>query len=231
MPTTRAGNGKDEPQAPRRTAVDEVVLAIQTGIRTGRYVPGQRLVESDLTKELGVSRGPLREALSRLAAAGVLDIEPFRGAVVRRMTRDDVLELFQMRAVLEGEAARLAALRIDDGDNRKRLEAAAKSMRGFLQKDDLRAYMDVNTELHDLIVDVSGNRLLQSFVQQLHTHSYRLQFRNLLNAGVKANSIGDHEDILGAILAGQPKKAETAMRKHINRSLELSLAADADSFA
>ena len=86
-----------------------MIEAITDGVKDGRYAPGQRLVEADLTAELGVSRGPLREALGRLAAEGVLELEPYRGAVVRRLTREDVEDLFSVREVLEGEAARLAA--------------------------------------------------------------------------------------------------------------------------
>ncbi|HEX6312852.1 MAG TPA: GntR family transcriptional regulator, partial [Acidimicrobiia bacterium] len=149
------------------TAVQAVVDAIVEGIKGGRYAPGQRLVEADLTADLGVSRGPLREALGRLAAEGVLEIEPYRGAVVRRLSRSDVVDLFRIRELLEGEAARLAATRIDDADHRVRLEQAIAAVDAYREPGESIAYMDENSRFHELIVELGGNKLLSRLIGQL----------------------------------------------------------------
>src|SRR5512134_3171820 len=91
-----------------KTVVEATIEAIKSGIFEGRYAPGQRLIEADLTRELSVSRGPLREALGRLVADGLVEIEPYRGAIVARPSREDVANTLQLREVLEGLAARLA---------------------------------------------------------------------------------------------------------------------------
>jgi DNA-binding GntR family transcriptional regulator len=204
--------------------VQSVVDAIVEGVKEGRYAPGQRLVEADLTAELGVSRGPLREALGRLAAEGVLEIEPYRGALVRRLGREDVLDLFQIREVLEGEAARLAATLIDEGDHRPRLVAAIAAVDGFLDRNDSVGYMDENSRFHELIVELSGNKLLARLIGQLQVHAFRLLFRRMVVEDTAVeNSIAEHDQVAAAILAGDARAAERAMRHHVRRSGEMVL--------
>jgi DNA-binding GntR family transcriptional regulator len=206
----------------RATAVQSVVDAIIEGVKDGRYAPGQRLVEADLTAELGVSRGPLREALGRLAAEGVLEIEPYRGALVRRLSRDDVVDLFQIREVLEGEAARLAAINIEQADHRERLETAIAAVDRFRDRNDSLAYMDENSRFHELIVELSGNKLLARLIGQLQVHAFRLLFRRMVVEDTAvANSIAEHDDVAAAILAGNARAAERSMREHVRRSGEM----------
>lgn len=209
---------------PRQTAVESVIEAIIEGVKDGRYAPGQRLVEADLTAELGISRGPLREAMGRLAAEGVLELEPYRGAVVRRLGREDVQDLFNIREVLEGEAARLAALRIDEDDNRARLEREIAVIDTFRGRTDTMAYMDENERFHELVVELSGSKLLARLIPQLQVHAFRLLFRRMIvEDSAMPNSIADHADVAAAILVGNAKAAERAMRVHVRRSGELSV--------
>lgn len=209
------------PKEPRPTAVDTVIEAITDGVKDGRYAPGQRLVEADLTAELGVSRGPLREALGRLAAEGVLDLEPYRGAVVRRLTREDVEDLFSVREVLEGEAARLAAEHVGDDDYRARLQAAMRTADALREAGDVATYIDENSRFHELIVEMSGSRLLTRLIPSLHVHAFRLLFRQLLmNQAAMEQSIDEHRAVADAVLAGDAKAAERAMRRHVRRSRE-----------
>jgi DNA-binding GntR family transcriptional regulator len=216
--TTAAAKGT------RQTAVESVIVAITEGIKAGRYAPGQRLVEADLTAELGISRGPLREALGRLAAEGMLDLEPYRGAVVRRLSPQDVQDLFNIREVLEGEAARLAALRIDEGENRTRLEDEMRVLDSFRGRGDTMAYMDENERFHELVVELSGSHLLARLIPQLQVHAFRLLFRRMIvEDSAMPNSLAEHEAVATAILAGNAKAAERAMRVHVRRSGELSL--------
>ena len=208
----------------RSTVVDQTVERIRSAVRQGRYLPGQRLVEVDLTEELGVSRGPLREALSRLSADGLVQIEPYRGATVRRLTRSDVVELFEVRAALEAEAAGLAAERVDQDDHRARVEAVLEEIARLRGSDDPQEYFDDNTRFHNIIVDIAGNSLLATMTGQLHTHAYRMQFMQLLTPETRAVSLDDHEAIAEAIGAGDANRARRAMRDHVNRSLAATLA-------
>ncbi|HEX6313021.1 MAG TPA: GntR family transcriptional regulator [Acidimicrobiia bacterium] len=208
----------------RATAVESVMEAITEGVKDGRYAPGQRLVEADLTAQLGVSRGPLREALGRLAAEGLLELEPYRGAVVRKLTREEVVDLFRVRELLEGEAARLAALRIDEGDHRRRLEAGIDAVDAFRRQGDRLGYMDENARFHELIVELSGNRLLARMIGQLHVHAFRLLIqRMVVDGSAVEDSIRDHDEVATAIRAGDARGAERAMRAHVRRSGEMVL--------
>jgi DNA-binding GntR family transcriptional regulator len=212
------------PAADRSTVVQRIAHQLREGVREGQYAPGQRLVEADLTRSLGVSRGPLREALGRLATEGIVELEPYRGAVVRRLTREDVASLFQVREVLEGQAAALAAARIGAGDNRRRFQRAITAIDAHRTRDDVVAYMDENSRFHDLILELSGNTLLCSISAQLSTPTFRLQFRDLLGARSRNASIREHDQIAEAVLAGDAKAAERAMRKHVRSAGERSIA-------
>src|ERR1044071_1801569 len=136
------------------STVDQVIEAIKLGIRDARYVPAQRLVEPDLAREYGVSRGSVREALRRLAAEGFVNLERFRGASIIRMSRRQVVDLLELREVLEGFGASLAAQRAGDAGRVKltRLEKVPGA-RSQLP----RQYDDHNNEFHDLILALSGN--------------------------------------------------------------------------
>jgi DNA-binding GntR family transcriptional regulator len=204
---------------PKNTVVDQITDHIRDGIKHGRFAPGQRLVESDLTSELGVSRGPLREGLSRLASEGHLIIEPFRGAVVRRWTRQDIIDLFEVREVLEGQAANLAAASADAA-GRKALLAAVKKMRANV---DPQGYLVHNASFHEQIASLSANALLQRLLEQLSTNAYRLQFRQVVVNADRRRPLADHLAIAEAIASGDGRAAERAMRKHVRESKELTL--------
>src|SRR5918993_1901760 len=106
----------------RGETVDYVLEHLRNCVIQGRYAPGQRLIEADLTRDLRVSRGPLREAFRRLSAEGLLESVPHRGAVVRRLTLREMKELFQIRVQLESLAAQLAAEAIANPAIRERFE-------------------------------------------------------------------------------------------------------------
>jgi DNA-binding GntR family transcriptional regulator len=207
------------------TVVQQVVETIRAGVREGTYAPGQRLIESDLTELLGVSRGPLREALGRLESEGLVVIEPHRGAVVRKLSRRDVAELFEVREALEGEAARLAALHIDVGDHRVRMQHQLAEVHRVRERSDAPAYMEHNTRLHDEVFAVSQNGLLAQLAVQLQTQTYRIQFAQLLRGETERTTSGDdHILIIEAILAGRSSTAEKAMRRHVRRSAQVTAA-------
>ncbi|HJS31530.1 MAG TPA: GntR family transcriptional regulator [Alphaproteobacteria bacterium] len=205
-----------------KTVVEATIEAIKSGIFEGRYAPGQRLIEADLTRELSVSRGPLREALGRLVADGLVDIEPYRGAIVSRPSRDDVANTLQLREVLEGLAARLAAERIEIGDNRNRLmaerDAIAKSDAGR----EVATFMSDNERFHGLVLELSGNPQLARLVSQMQLPTLQTAFFRMIDQKVRSNSLAQHGEILNAILAGDGNAAERAMRTHIARTSELA---------
>jgi DNA-binding GntR family transcriptional regulator len=204
------------------TLVESLLPRIRAGIQSGRYLPGQRLVEMDLTRELNVSRGVLREAMRRLAGEGLIVVEPRRGCIVRRFSVQDVRELHQVREVIEGFAARLAAENIDNSGNRERLKDLMSDMLKLRSVDDAGRYMAANVAFHDLIVQMSGNRHLANLIAQLRLPTIRTQYQRFLDREVKRKSIDDHRALAKAILAGDGALAEKVMRRHIRHSSDLA---------
>lgn len=202
----------------RRSAVDIVAEALRQSIVDGSLAPGERLVEADLTARLNASRPTVRGALQQLAAAGLLTLQPFRGASVRRLTRTEVAELYEIREALEGLAAALAARNIDRPGHRAKFEKALKRSLGFRGRGDVPGYVRDNQDFHRLIIELAGNALLRHQAEQLATPIMRFQFRRLIEPDGIARSIAEHERIGRAILSGDPARAERAAREHICNS-------------
>jgi DNA-binding GntR family transcriptional regulator len=197
------------------SAVDQVMDAIKSGIRQARYVPGQRLVEPDMMRDFDVSRGTGREALRRLAAEGFVQIELYRGASIRKMSRDEFVELNEIRALLEGYAASLAAQRMSKAEREKLVELEQQWDRGAQNL----AYAQYNEQFHALIVEASRHKQLPNFVQQAQLSIFRLQFQSILQTPVATRrSRLEHRRVVKAILKGDAGAAESAMRQHIRNS-------------
>jgi DNA-binding GntR family transcriptional regulator len=203
------------------SATSRVVAAVRDGVRDGRFVPGQRLIEADLVRDLGVGRNALREALSRLASDGIVTIEPHRGASIRRLNRDDVAQLYELREVLEGLAARLAAEHIDEPGHRDRLTAALETMRTVASTAHMPEYIDANMDFHRTIVELSGRPHLERLVSHLQLQTFRIQFRSATardRTGMRQYSMDEHEKLVAAILAADPEAAENTMRTHLRHT-------------
>jgi DNA-binding GntR family transcriptional regulator len=204
------------------TVVDHIVDTIKDGVRLGRYVPGQRLIESDFLSETGFSRGPLREALRHLEADGVVLLEKNRGAVVRRYSRDEIRNLYEVRELLETHAARLAARRVVDDDRAAAsIEGSRRRMRRTLVKDAIAEYTRENTRFHVLVAEASGNPWLKRIIETLQLPVDRLAVLQLVTLGASKSSLSEHEEIIDAILAGDAARAEKAMRVHLRNSRKM----------
>nr|WP_302474347.1 GntR family transcriptional regulator [Roseococcus sp. MDT2-1-1] len=193
--------------------VSYIVKDVEEAIRSGRLVLGQRLVEADLARELRVSRGSLREALNRLATAGLVEIVPNRGAVVRRLTRKEVADRYQIRAQLEGLAASLAAQRLHEADHRERLLSVAPP--DAAQISSVEEYRRENYRLHEMIADLSGNPQLAALIRQLWLPAHMVELRGSLDATFHRDSAEDHRRIVDAILSQDAAAAEAAMQAHL----------------
>jgi DNA-binding GntR family transcriptional regulator len=231
---TRSRKGATRDRSPparnATTTVARIADEIRRGIKEGRYAPGQRLIESDLTRTLGVSRGPLREAMSRLAGDGLLVIEPNRGATVRALTRDEVRSISTIREALEGLAARLAAAHISEGTNLAEFKRTWADFASTKGRASAHEYVFANEHFHTLIVRLSGNAPLAQLLDQLRTPVYRFQFQSRLTADAIGRGHEDHRDVANAIIAGDPDRAERAMRRHLRNSAKLIEALPDEAF-
>ncbi len=201
---------------PAETVVGYTIDALRDAIREGRLAPGQRLVVADLTSMLGVSNGPVREAIRRLTGEGLVEIVPHRGAAVRVFDSADLREIFDIREVLEGLAARLAAERTGAAGRDPELAAMVVGMRAILE--DGPAYIAHNRAFHKLIYALAGNARLSEQAGQLTLPLYRWQFHTLMDPAYARVSASEHEEIAAAILAGDGARAERAMRNHVDSS-------------
>jgi len=205
--------------------VDFIVGRLREEILAGRLAPGSRLVEGDLTARFSVSRGPVREALRRLAAEGLIEHLPHRGALVRRLSARAIRELFQIRAEMEQLAARLAA-ESDDAEARARFAAAIQPIFDDRER---RApdYLAENAAFHDAMMAFAGNLQLRELATKLHLPLIMAQVGGVLTPEALESSVREHRAIAEAILARDPAAAAARMRAHLERAAVLSLAARA----
>jgi DNA-binding GntR family transcriptional regulator len=209
--------------APARggSIVEYVVDHLRSGVLQGRYAPGQRLIEADLTRDLRVSRGPLREAFRRLSAEGLLEIVPNRGAMIRRLTLREMRELFQIRVGLETLAARLASEAMADPATKERFERDIQPIWDERPRAPGADYIDENHQFHDAVVAASGNRQLLGLTRQLRLPVLMYQLAGTLKAENIAASLSEHRAIARAILAGDARLAEKNVRDHLTRAMDV----------
>jgi DNA-binding GntR family transcriptional regulator len=198
---------------------------VRERIRRGSFVPGQRLVEADIVAATGASRGKVREALRRLEAEGLVTIEEFRGASVKRLGPDEVRQIYQARMALEGLAAAECAKRADRA-LRERLRALQRDLDDSERAGDHDRFAKLNEAWHGSITAGSGNEYIAQFLSRLTVPIYRLVFATFYTAERIATANADHRVITAAIVAGRAAAAERAMRAHIGNGLEALLELD-----
>jgi DNA-binding GntR family transcriptional regulator len=192
---------------------------LREAIVTGRFQPSERLVETDLARVLGVGRSAVRTALARLEHEGLVEHERHRGARVRLVVAEEAVEILEARAVLEGLAARHAALRATP-DDIEGLREILDEMRRRLDAGDLLGASDENAVLHRTLLEVSGHATATRLIATLKSQLVRFQYRTIMLPGRSERSFSEHEAIVDAVAAGDPEAAETAMRTHLSHVAE-----------
>lgn len=196
---------------------EDVILYLRTKIRNGHVVPGQRLVEADIMRETQASRGRVRSALQRLQADGFVVIEEYRGASVKRHSREEVLQLYNVREVLEGLAARTVAVAADP-EVLQKLDELQNKMNACQDEGNNRDFADFNEEWHSLIINSSKNGYIGEFMDRLRVPTFRLQFKMFYEDKVVLEANEDHRLVTKAILDGNAEEAETQMRLHVRNA-------------
>jgi len=209
-----------------------LAAALTEAITTGRLSPGQRLVEADLQADYGA----VREAIQQLHAHGLVTLTTNRGASVRRLSRNDVSDLFVIRERLEGLAAFLAAHRVAAGlaaePDLRQLDTLLRRMGAVAATSpDALVYGQLNRELHRALLALSANAELVRLVHQLSLPIFHQQFQGFLQPQNQRISHAQHEAIVGAVLAGNTRGAETAMRRHVREGLIMVLSWPDENFA
>jgi|SRR5215467_3916196 len=179
-----------------------------------RLPPGTELSEVALSKELEVSRGPIREAMGRLAAEGLVTVRPRRGAEVRSITPEELVDSYQVREALEVLAVRLAVPRITDADL-ARLDELVTEMAEHAKTGAVADFFAANVAFHELLCELSGNRKLLQVHHRLAGEIGRFQARTLALRGSLDGSVTEHRAILAAIRLRDVEKAAELTAAHI----------------
>jgi len=206
-----------------RKSLGELVYDnLRQAIVRGDLAPGTRLVESRIAGVQGISRTPVREAIHKLAREHFIERLPHGGFGVLGLNRQDIVETFGIRSVLEGYAARLAALNYQ-ADDLKPLEAKIDEFERLLRRNQLRGLPDVNTQFHDLLYALSRSPRLVGMIDALRDHIFRFRQIILRDARRARVSNDDHRLILERIRRRDAEGVERLVREHILRGQEMVL--------
>jgi len=212
---------------------DRVHHELKRRLTLWEYLPGTRMGEEALAAEFGVSRTPVREALRKLQASGLVELRPHRGALVRGLSPREIRDAYEVRAELEGLAAEVAALRIRQEqlerlyraqtqfrEALRRMTRRTRNGRRRLAEDDIAAWVRANDEFHQVIQEAAGNEVLAATLTHLHRSFPRDLSRLVLgeNTNLLAGNVAEHEAVLEAIERGDAEAARALMHLHVLRA-------------
>lgn len=207
-------SGATAGRAMPRDAVQRLADGLIYCIRSGQMVPGQHLVEGDLTRRFGVSRGSLREGLKHLAADGIVTLTRFRGAFISALDRKAVHDLLDVLEPLCTLAARLAAMAGGAPEQTERLHAIALDLMRPGQGSQIALYLENRRKFYDLLIAMGSNRELGRVIPLSRTDLFRAQFDTVQTRDQQRRHAKGYVRIAEAVIAGEPAKAERAVHKH-----------------
>lgn len=193
---------------------DKAYNAIKSAILSLKLKPGDPLVESELAQQLGISKTPVRDALLELEREGFVTKVLFKGTYVTEITLEDVREVFQLRAVLEGLAARLAAplFSTEELEEAEKILVAAETA---LAEGDIVLCSECGERFHRLIINKADNQRLQTIILNLDDHLQRFRLLSDQINGRLNKSLKEHGKVLEALWRKDPLAAEEAVRGHL----------------
>ena len=202
-----------------RPLYEDVADRLRDQIFAKQLAPGSWLDEQSLADQFGISRTPMREAIKALASEGLVTMKMRRGAYVTEVNRSDLEQIFTVLSLLEGQAAKEAALKATEDELNlldhlhHRLETAAADR-------DIEQFFEINGKFHELIQQIAGNRWMNGVIDDLWKVLKLHRKDSLTGTGRLQNSLIEHREILRAILKRDDLAAEAAMRKHFANGLE-----------
>ena len=196
------------------TTVDKLANAMAEAILSGEFAPGYRLDEQLLAQRYEVSRTPVREALRQLATTGLIEIRPRRGAIVTRVTPEQLEELFVAMGELEATCARLAAMSMSPTE-RRRLQALHDRMGTVERQQDAKAFADDNHLLHTMIYAGAHNSVIEELAVALRRRLAPFRRAQFQLEGRPPRSFAEHNEVVSAIIRGDANAAHAAMLHHV----------------
>jgi DNA-binding GntR family transcriptional regulator len=188
--------------------------ALREAILLSRLKPGARIVEADVARQMGISRGPIREAMGQLEQDGLVEYQPRRGVIVAQLTRERVLDAYVVRANLESLAAELAARQIERAGSAE-LEDRVERMARCAQQGDATGFFQGDVAFHRQMCELAGNRVLLRLWNSLGPHAWTL-FSGMQQQGYSLPRLVErHRTLLAAVRSGDPAHAASNAREHI----------------
>lgn len=194
---------------------DKIVASIRDSIIDGRLQPGERLMEPETAKMLGVSRTPIREAFLQLESEGFVKVVPRKGAVVTELSLKDALETYDIKSELEALAAKLSVNNFN-AEQIEELTSLNNEMERHskLKKKNYKLFLELNSRFHQIIIKTSGNEKLYRLICQLRRQTLRYNYLYLSLLSHLDNTVEEHYQIIEAIKKRDSLKTENLIRKH-----------------
>jgi DNA-binding GntR family transcriptional regulator len=193
--------------------------SLRDAILSGRLGPGERLIEATLAKSLGISRPSLREAISQLGAEKLVTITRNRGAAVAVVNWDEAAEIYDVRALLEGEAGCRFAKRATKPEI-ERMHRALRKFARASERNDLRKLVSSTGEFYEVLLQGCGNRTIYDLLKGLNARIALLRATSMSRAGRRGESLTEMADILQAIEQGDPDAARACCIFHVRMAAE-----------
>ena len=207
---------------PRQVLHQTVAVRLRQRIVEGQIAPGAKLNERELSEALQVSRTPLREAIKMLAAEGLVELLPNRGAVAAQLSEQDVVDTFEVIAGLEGQAGELAAQRIDEAQLAE-LRALHYEMLAAYTRRDLSTYYRLNAQIHERINAAARNPVLAQTYRNVNARLQALRFRSNLDERKWQHAVAEHEQMLGLLARRDAPGLRALLVRHLEHKRDAVL--------
>jgi len=204
------------------TLPEKISASLEQAILQGKVRPGDRLIENDLSRSFGISRGPIREAFRLMEKEGLIKMIPRKGAIVRPLSREDLSEVYEVISVLEGLAGRLFCER-GTREDLARLKKIYKGMETQVKRNSLSKYEKLNREFHDVFINGSGNKRIRQICSTFQKQIRWFQKITLSFAGRQEISLKEHKRMLDAFSKRDSERAEHEAREHVKRASKMYL--------
>ena len=185
-------------------------------ILVGEIAPGTRMREVELAEDMGVSRTPVREAIRKLEKEGLVTIEPRRGAYASDISIKDMVDVLEVRQMLEGMAASMAAQKVTEEEKLDFVEANS-AYKNAVKKGNIEEIIRYDELFHQLIVSYSGNKTLNQLLSQVQELALRFRYIYYDDFSRYENMPVEHEEIEEAIISGDTQKAKVVAEEHVER--------------
>lgn len=200
------------------TLEEKVYNILEDQILSQKLRAGDSVTEMKLSKELGVSRTPVREALQRLDREGLIKLRPNKGAVVVGISERDLIDIYKIRTRLEGLAARIAAENADETLIRQ-LSDNIELTEFYMSKGNIEKLKDLDSDFHDIIYSYCQSRILGKTLSELHRYIVCYRKLSLSVKGRLERSLAEHREIVEAIKKGDAEGADSLMSAHVELAL------------